>query len=72
MLYESFSNFYVKNQLEAGGKPSTWLPPERLVEHTQARVQFLKSVESNSYVNPKNIAMTDLVLFEILIIFPLL
>ena len=21
------------SKLEAGGKPSTWLPPERLVEH---------------------------------------
>ena len=30
MLYESCSTSQL---LEAGGKPSTWLPPGRLVEH---------------------------------------
>ena len=24
---------FVKKEFQAGGKPSTWLPPERLVEH---------------------------------------
>ena len=28
----NFKHFQTKNKFEAGGKPSTWFPPGRLVE----------------------------------------
>ena len=43
-LIEYETNFQkdllVFEKLEAGGKPSTWLPPERLVEHILLSVKF--------------------------------
>ena len=33
-----------KKKLEAGGKPSTWLPPERLVEHSYMYIYGCRSL----------------------------
>ena len=42
------------SQLDAGGKPSTWLPPGRLVEHYQNKKNDNKQHEQNVHAKSRD------------------
>ena len=43
------------SQLDAGGKPSTWFPPGRLVEHISLFLHFLKSLRNLKLTRSRSI-----------------
>ena len=53
--FSHYSNYRRQVRLDAGGKPSTWFPPGRLVEHISLFLHFLKNLRNLKLTRSRSI-----------------